>query len=239
MDNGELEAIGCKTFACSSLNLIDEKGKELGLRDSTIKRAKDMASEYLKKTYHRPRYSSVIYLLPSFVHIASILEEDPILKSKIMNVFGSSGPTITKWDKDIIDTLNIQITESSSRSKPIVTGISAEFVYYNPNFEILDKKGKMIGLRDDTIAKAKELGLRYFEKTYKIYPYNNGVDHVFPALLYIATIIKNDKRISQEIIAKIFHTRGHSIDGLISDIIKVLGMKMTRNNCYHIESISE
>lgn len=112
LSSDELEVIGCKTFACPSLTLIDEKGKELGLTDSTIKRAKDMAIEYLKKTYHRPRYSSFMHLLPSFVHIASMLDKEQIFKSRILDAFGISGATMTKWDKDIIGTLNIKISDS-------------------------------------------------------------------------------------------------------------------------------
>lgn len=233
MDKDELEAIGCKTFACPSLALIDEKGKELGLKDSTIKKAKDMAIEYLKRTYHRPRYSSIIHLLPSFVHIASIVEEDDVTKNRITDAFGSSGPTMTKWDKDIMDTLNIRITDNNRSVPEMLT----EFV--EPNFDLMDKNGKLIGLREDTIAKAKEYGLRYFRATYKTYPYINGVEYVFPALLYVATIVKNDRRISQEYVATIFHTKIHSIGGLVSDVVKVLGMKIIRNNNNHIESISE
>ncbi|MBZ5529590.1 MAG: hypothetical protein LAN71_17045 [Acidobacteriia bacterium] len=64
-NNCNLEEIDCKTFACPSLNLIDEKGKELRLKDVTIKKAKDMAIEYLKKTYHVPviRLSHICYHL--------------------------------------------------------------------------------------------------------------------------------------------------------------------------------
>jgi hypothetical protein len=47
----DLDKQACRTFVCPNLALIDEKGKELGLRDATIKKAKDMAIEYFTKTY--------------------------------------------------------------------------------------------------------------------------------------------------------------------------------------------
>jgi transcription initiation factor TFIIIB Brf1 subunit/transcription initiation factor TFIIB len=235
MEKKELEAIGCKTFACPNLGAIDEKGKELVLRDKTIKKAKDLTTEYLKKTYHNPHYSSITYLLPSFVYIATIVEKDPIYKRRIIDVFGSTDPTINKWNKDIIQTLNIQddidraISESNNPEKP------NEFVC--PDFSILDENGKILGLKDETIAKAKELGIRYFRATYQMNLRNN--EDVFPTLIYIAAIIENDKRISQEHIENIFGVKKYSITRSISDIIKVLGMKAKRDNRNAIVSISE
>lgn len=115
-DKGNLEVIGCKTFACPNLVLIDEKGKALGLSNEIIGKAKDMAVEYIKKTYYMPHYSSVIYLLPSFVYIASILYGNMIQKKRIADAFGITGATINKWNKDIIDTLKIEINGGSEKS---------------------------------------------------------------------------------------------------------------------------
>lgn len=109
INKDNLEAIGCRTFACPNLGLIDEKGKELGLGNEIIEKAKAMAIAYLKKTYRRPHYSSVIYLLPSFVYIASIRDGNMIQKKRVADAFGTTGATVTKWNKDIIDTLKIDI----------------------------------------------------------------------------------------------------------------------------------
>jgi hypothetical protein len=109
INNDNLEAIGCRTFACTNLSLIDEKGKELGLSNEIIEKAKAMAIEYLKKTYLRPRYSSVIYLLPSFLFIASIRDGNMIKKKRVADVFETSSATINKWNNDIIDTLKIDM----------------------------------------------------------------------------------------------------------------------------------
>jgi hypothetical protein len=116
----QLESIGCKTFACPSLSLIDEKGRELGLKNETIVKAKNMAVEYLKETYHNPRYSFFPRLLASFVYIAAILEEDPkneesrFFRYNIMNTFCVSHSTFNKYIKDIIETLEIDIINTGS-----------------------------------------------------------------------------------------------------------------------------
>ena len=55
----ELEKQACKTFVCPNLSLIDKKGRGLQLNGATIKRAKDLAIEYFKKTYRDHHYSSV------------------------------------------------------------------------------------------------------------------------------------------------------------------------------------
>lgn len=116
INKGNLEAIGCKTFARPNLALIDEKGKELGLSNEILEEAKATAIEYLKKTYLRPRYSSVIHLLPSFVYIASIRNGNMIQKKRVADVFGTSGATMNKWNKDIIDTLKIDMNEKNEKS---------------------------------------------------------------------------------------------------------------------------
>ena len=105
----DLDKQACKKFVCPNLSLIDEKGKELHLKDGTIKRARDMAIEYFKKTYREPHYSSVRHLLPSFIYIASIIENDRRTQWDIENVYGINCVTIRKWNRDISDVLNIKI----------------------------------------------------------------------------------------------------------------------------------
>ena len=112
--NKKLEIEACRTFACPNLSLIDEKGKELGLGDATIKKAKDMAIGYLKKTYHDPVYLSAKNLMPSFLYIASVMEGNPGNKDRrtqreVSDVFNIGIPTIRKWNKRIIDTLELEI----------------------------------------------------------------------------------------------------------------------------------
>ena len=74
MISKELDMLACRTYVCPNMGLIEEKGKELGLDDRIIERAKNMAVEYFKKTYHKPHYSSAKYVLPSFIYVAAIRE---------------------------------------------------------------------------------------------------------------------------------------------------------------------
>lgn len=105
----DLDKQACKTFVCPNLSLIEEKGKELYLKDETIKRAKDMAIEYFKKTYREPHYSSAKHLLPAFIYIASIIEDDRRTQWDIEKVCGINSVTIRKWYRNISDTLNIKV----------------------------------------------------------------------------------------------------------------------------------
>jgi TPR repeat protein len=83
----DLDKQACRTFVCPNLALMDEKGKELELKDVTIKRAKDMAIEYFKKTYQEPHYSSAKNLLPAFMYMASIIENDRRTQWDVENVY--------------------------------------------------------------------------------------------------------------------------------------------------------
>lgn len=235
MDKRELEAIGCKTFACPNLSLIDEKGKELGLRDATIKKAKDMAIEYLKKTYHRPHYSSVAYLLPSFLYIASRLDGNMIQKKRIADVFGTSGATINKWNKDIVDMLDIKMTDTGRGlvSDIPVPEVPVEFIC--PDLEIIDTIGKSLVLKDGTIKKAKELAVKYFRITNCNHPRNE----IFPEFLYIASLIEKDRRLSQLTLAIRYNTNTTTLGHLYGNIRDVLRLKVNRNGVSRIESISE
>jgi transcription initiation factor TFIIIB Brf1 subunit/transcription initiation factor TFIIB len=105
----DLDKQACRTFVCPNLALIDEKGKELELKDTTIKRTKDMAIEYFKKTYQTPHYSSAKNLLPAFMYMASIIENDRRTQWDVEKVYKVSSATIRKWYKDISGVLNIKI----------------------------------------------------------------------------------------------------------------------------------
>ncbi len=107
--NKDLEVRACKEFVCPNLGLIDKKCKELYLDDQIIKKAKDLAIEYLRKTYHTPRYSHIKYLLPSFVYLASILGGDRRSQNELAIAFGITITTMRKWNDDIMDTLELDI----------------------------------------------------------------------------------------------------------------------------------
>lgn len=109
----DLDKQACK-FTCPNLSLIDRKGKELQLKEETIERAKNMATEYFRRTYRIPRYSSSRYLLPAFLYIASKFEKERLTQFDIEKAFGISSVTIRKWYKDIADVLNIKITKGPS-----------------------------------------------------------------------------------------------------------------------------
>lgn len=73
MTNKALDIEACKLFVCPSLNEMDNNCKKLGLDDETIIICKSIATEYLKKTYHKPKYSSIKFVIPAFIYIGSNL----------------------------------------------------------------------------------------------------------------------------------------------------------------------
>lgn len=118
----ELEKIACKTFVCTHMNELDIKGKELGLNNDIISLAKDLATEYFKKTYHKPEYAGVNRIIPAFFQIASKLEIDENGKriyvqsqpgyregigTELSILFNVSASTIMKWNRHITSVLNI------------------------------------------------------------------------------------------------------------------------------------
>ena len=216
----ELEIRACRTFVCPNMRIIDEKGKVLDLRDGTIERAKKLATEYFGKTYHNPHYSSAKYLLPAFVHIASILEGDNRTQDHISNVFGTTHVTIKKWREDILDVLNIELVCSK---EPIL------------NVEMLmneiDREGKALSLRRGTIKRAKELALEYFDKVDRN-KYFRRVTQLLPAFVYIASIIENDKRNQYEI-SNMSGVKESIISKWKNDILINLNMKIIEH-CGHI-----
>lgn len=104
-----LETQAYELFVYPNLALIEENCKKLGLKDETIKKAKDLAIKYIKKTYHQPRYSHIKFLLPAFVYIASILNDDRRTQREIAEAFGVTSTLIRKWYLHIVDVMNIEI----------------------------------------------------------------------------------------------------------------------------------
>lgn len=225
----ELEMLGCRTFVCPNLSLIDEKGKELGLREETIKKAKDIAISYFKKTYHRPPYSSAKHLLPSFIYIASVVERERRTQTDIADVFGMSHSTIRKWYNGIIDALDIRIPEEeikSKVSKRIDSDICQEFS------NEINREGEELGLKDGTIEKAKDLALRYFEHA-SFDHYYSYIKQLPPAFIYTASIIENDRRTQMEVYM-VSGVAESIISKWYGDILRILNMKLISHNNHMI-----
>lgn len=122
MVNKELDLEACRVFVCPNINLVDEKCRENNISPEIIENIKGMLHEYLKATYHYPRYRDVKMLFPAVLYI--------VTNMKIMNgkktvdtrgntsygytldfccsVFGFSTSTTTrKWVRDILKELKI------------------------------------------------------------------------------------------------------------------------------------
>lgn len=231
-DLKELEIQGCRKFVCPNLSLIDEKGRELNLREDTIKRSKDMAIEYFKKTYHKPHYSSARHVLPGIVYIVSILEGDRRSQGDIVKIFDVSHKTITRWYRDVMDTLNIKTLKEEKLKKE---KLKKERIEKERKFKVLDvnidsefceidKEGKALSLKDDTIERAKNLASKYF-KVASFDHYYPHIKQLWPAFIYAASIIENDRRTQMDIsnvsgIAESVISKWHN------DIKRVLCMKI-------------
>ena len=105
----DLEARAYETFVYPNVALIETKGKELGLKDETIKKAMDMATEYIKKTYHNPQYSHIKFLLPGFIYISSVLNDDRRTQRDIARAFGVTSSSIRKWYMHIEEIMEIDM----------------------------------------------------------------------------------------------------------------------------------
>lgn len=126
MTNKELDIEACKTFVCPNFNEMEINCKKLGLDDETIKICKEIGIEYLRKTYHTPKYASINSVIPAFIYIGSNLYyEDGIRcipgagrnrrrkigRRELGALYGVTGITVSKWIGDIISILDIQRKE--------------------------------------------------------------------------------------------------------------------------------
>lgn len=221
----KLEMQGCKTFVCPNLSIIEEKGKELNLREDTIKRSKDMATEFFRKTYHKPNYSSARHVVPGIVYAACILECDKRLREDIEKVFGVSCITITKWSRNVTATLGIEIPKKGKivkERKPRGPKIDLNRVFYE-----IDKQGKALSLEDITIERAKNIAAKYFK--IESFGYYFHIIPLCSALIYTASVIENDKRTQIEV-SQISGVQESIISKWHLDIIRVLGIKIISNN---------
>jgi transcription initiation factor TFIIIB Brf1 subunit/transcription initiation factor TFIIB len=110
MTSTDLETKAYEVFVYPNLSIIDIKGKKLKLKDETIKHAQELAIEYIKKTYHQPRYSHIKFLLPAFVYIAAILDDDRRTQYDVAQAFGITESSVRKWFSHIKDIMDIKIT---------------------------------------------------------------------------------------------------------------------------------
>ena len=225
MTNKGLDFVACKYFVCPKLGLIDEKGKELLLKDETINRAKDLAIEYFKKTYRRPHYSSARHLLPSFVYIASILEGDRVYQKDVAEVFGTTNVTITKWYRDIVDTIGLKIIREGVISDRREKMLAKYDTPIHPDFDLIDEGGKLLGSDYSVIKRAKDIAVRYFNNTWKRARYAPLTKSILPSLLYLASILEYDRRTQMEIAMK-FNISESNISVWYKDITETLGMKI-------------
>lgn len=63
----DLEIKACKTFVYPNLDMIDSKCKDLSLDEDTIKKTRELAIDYLKKTYRKPHYSNIKPVIASLI----------------------------------------------------------------------------------------------------------------------------------------------------------------------------
>ncbi len=224
-DLRKLEMQGCRTFVCPNLSIIEEKGKELNLREDTIKRSKDMATEFFKKTYHKPHYSSARHVVPGIVYAACVLEYDKRLREDIAETFGVSGCTVTKWYRDVIRTLDIEVHKKGKTVKE--RKFRGPKIDLNRVFYEIDKQGKALSLKYNTIERAKNIAIKYFK--IESYGHHYHIIQLCSAFIYTASITENDKR-TQIDISQVSGISETMISKWYIDILRVLGMKIISNN---------
>jgi DNA-binding transcriptional regulator YiaG len=225
----ELDIQGYRTYIRPKLGLIDEKGKELFLKNETIERAKRMAIEYFKKTYGRLRCSSARHMLPSFIYIASIIEGDKVSQKDIAKVFGTTNVTIIKWNKYIIETMGLDIEHN--RTVRDIKGIRRRTLTVNrytgiiPDMTLIDEGGKILGSDSLVIKMAKDIATKYFDNILSRYHNLPTTKTILPSLFYLVSIIGNDRR-NQIDIAMKFNVSESHISVWYKDITDTLGIKI-------------
>jgi transcription initiation factor TFIIIB Brf1 subunit/transcription initiation factor TFIIB len=105
MSNKDLDIAGCRTFICPNMNLLEKWAKRLELSDLVIVKAKTMSNEYIKRTYHNPKYASIKPVIAACIYIASIIWNEKRTQKEIRNVSNVSYRSIGKWYITIYDEL--------------------------------------------------------------------------------------------------------------------------------------
>lgn len=221
----KLDALGCKTFVCPNLKIMESRCNEHNIRKDIIERAKSMASEYFRKTYHMPRFASARHVIPAIVYIACTLEGEKRSKVNISKMFGVSYITVRKWQIDVMKVLNMETLEKQS--------LIEKKVDVDSQFCEIDKEGKALLLKDSTIETAKYLMSKYF----KIENFGRHYSHIKrlrSAFIYSASIIENDKRTQMEI-CKISGSSEANISYWYHDVIRVLGIKVIAHDGHTVK----
>lgn len=229
MTTKELEMQGCRTFVCPNISLIDEKGKALFLKDRTIKRAKELTIEYFKKTYRKPRYSSAKHLLPAFIYIASVLEGERRFQKEIAEVFGTTNITVAKWYRDIVETMKLEVECDNARerngNRRRTRTLKICDVDINPDLDLIEEGGNILGSDSLVIKRAKDLSVKYFNKIRLSGRYPPTTKTILPGLLYLASILEKDRRRQMDIAEK-FNVLEPSVSVWCKEIMDVVGMKI-------------
>lgn len=103
----KLELEACRAFICPKLKLIEVWGRKLGLEDSTLECCRDIAVAYIKKTYRKPEYVSITTVIPAFLYLACLQEEEKITQDRIARVCDSTTATLRKWWQAVAEELNM------------------------------------------------------------------------------------------------------------------------------------
>lgn len=231
-DRKELELLGCKTFVCPNISLIDEKCSDTDIRKDIIERAREIAIDYFKKTYHNPRYSHAKFVLPATVYIACRLKGKKRTQEDIGNMFGVSHMIVKKWYKDIMGELNIELNVDRNIGVP-----RFEYNKFDVNDELgeIEKIGNIMQVKENTIDIAKELATVFFEKE-KFIRFCKSLRNLRPAFVYTASIIGNDLVTQLEISHKVGIPESN-IAKWHNKVIDALGIKIIAHNGHVVSAI--
>ena len=106
MSNKDLEIAGCRAFICPNMDLLEKWAKRLELSNLVIDQAKAISNEYIKRTYHSPKYRSVKPMIAACIYIASIICNERRTQGEIHDVSNVSPRSICKWYVTIFNELS-------------------------------------------------------------------------------------------------------------------------------------
>ena len=216
----ELERQGYKTFICPNISLIDDICKEYHIREDIVERAKNIAIDYFKKTYHNPPFSSAVHVLPSAFYIASRLKGQKRSQRYVATMFGISHVTIKKWYENIMFVLDIKSLDKEKEHEKEIEFDNFKDIEL---FEI-SKVGKLLSMRESTIKRAQNMASKYFEKD-KNKNYRRFARYLRPTFIYTSSVIENEG-LRQLDISQRFGLSECVIGKWHKNILKVLGMKI-------------
>jgi transcription initiation factor TFIIIB Brf1 subunit/transcription initiation factor TFIIB len=94
-----------------------------------------------------------------------------------------------------------------------------------PSIDSIGESCNKLNLKNETIEQAKDLALKYIEKTYHQPDYSH-IKFLLPAFAYIATILDDDRRTQREI-AEAFGTTESSLRKWYIHIVRLLEIEVT------------